>query len=160
MKFKLSTVGRWLVVALLTLASALTASSQGQSGDEIIELESESCEIDESNFSIVMNAALKKINDGSALIAVARLGRGDKVNKLNRERLRSTKLWLVKAKFPMDKLILTEGDKASGNGRVEFYIGGVLTHVILPKPNGGLCVECCPDNPIDSTPRRRRKRRT
>jgi hypothetical protein len=106
-----------------------------------------------------MNAALAKIDDGSSLIAIARPGRGDKMNNLNRERLRSTKAWLSKVKFPIDKLILAEGERVSGNGRVDFYIGGVLTHVILPRPNMGLCVECCPDNPFDFTPRRRRKRR-
>lgn len=159
MKFKSGALWRCLTVALLTFASVATASSQSQSGVEVIELKSESCEIDEANFSVVMNAALEKTVNGGFLIAIARHGRGDKKNDLNRERLRSTKAWLSKVKFPIDKLILAEGERVSGGGRVDFYIGGMLTHRILPRPNMGLCVECCPDNPFASTPRRRRKRR-
>ena len=157
MRVKIRVLSRCLVLAVLTLASVNTASSQSRTGDKVIELKSESCEIDEANFSIVMNAALEKVKDGGSLIAIARLGTGDRANNLNRERLRSTKLWLGKADFPANKLIVAEGERVSGNGRVDFYIGGVLTHVILPKPNGGLCIECCPDNPFEFT--RRRKRR-
>jgi hypothetical protein len=143
------------MIALSALASVNTASSQSRAGDKVIELKSESCEIDEANFSIVMNAALEKVKDGGSLIAIARLGTGDRANNLNRERLRSTKLWLGRADFPANKLVVAEGERMSGNGRVDFYIGGVLTHVILPKPNGGLCVECCPDNPFEFIRRRK-----
>lgn len=149
-----------VLLVLLALTSTATGLSQNQTGSKVVELRSESCEIDEANFNIVRTDALERINDGSSLIAIARLGKEDKSRDLNRKRLNAAKEWLSRAKFPLSKLVLAEGERVSGNGRVEFYVGGALTHVILPKPNMGLCVECCNPKPGDFTSHRKRRKRT
>ena len=148
----------FLRLALLLAFLFTTASAQNQT--DVIELESAGCEIDELNFSIVENASRNIRTGNGFLIAIARLGDGDKARSLNQKRLNATKQWLVgKAEFPANKLILAEGEKVTGNGRVEFYVGGVLTHVIYPKPNFGLCWECCNPQPEDFIPRRKSKRK-
>lgn len=140
-----------LPVLLVTVVSA-------QNQATVVELQSNGCEIDEANFSVVWNDAKEIPNGNSFLIAIARLGDGDKTRSLNQKRLNATKEYIVgRIGFPANKLIVAEGEKVSGNGRVEFYIGGVLTHVILPKPNFSLCTECC--NPPDFTPRRNIKKK-
>lgn len=142
-----------------TLMLSAISFAQVQTGNRVLELKSESCEIDESNFNVVMVDALGKSNESGFLIAIARLGRGDKSPSLNRKRLAATKEWMGRAAFPMNRLILAEGERVSGNGRVEFYVGGALTHVILPRANQGLCTQCCQPAPGSFTNNRRRKRR-
>jgi len=146
-----------LSLVLCALAAAMTGSGQDQAS--IIMLESANCEVDESNFNVVRVDALKSLGENSFLIAIARFGSTDKAQALNRQRLSATKEWMSNAAFPINKLVLAEGERVNGNGRVEFYIGGKLTHVILPKPNMGLCTECCNPRPEDFTSDRRKKRR-
>jgi hypothetical protein len=150
-----------LKISLLMLLSVfLFTAVSAQNQTEIVELKSAGCEIDESNFSVVENASREIRSGNGFLIAVARLGDGDKARNLNQQRLNAAKQWLVgKAHFPANKLILAEGEKISVNGRVEFYIGGVLTHIVFPKPNVGLCWECCNPQPEDFAPRRKSRRK-
>jgi hypothetical protein len=157
MRSKRSDLVRCLLFILWLSASAITGLSQNPDG--VIELRSAGCEVDEANFNVVRVDALERMGDNGLLIAVARLGRGDKSRYLNHSRLSATKEWLSNATFPTERLVLAEGERLSGGGRVEFYIGGRLTHVILPKPNIGLCTECCNPRPEDFTSNRRRKRR-
>lgn len=158
MKSKRREFLRGLLVALFIFASVPTGLGQDRAA--VVELKSAGCEIDEANFDVVRVDALERLGENGFLIAVARLGIGDKRRNLNRSRLSSTKEWLRNAAFPIDRLVLAEGERVSGNGRVEFYIGGKLTHVILPTPNFGLCIECCNPRPEDFTSYRRgRKKR-
>ena len=107
---------------------SLISFGQVRTDSRVLELKSENCEIDESNFNVVMVDAREKSNEGGFLIAIARLDKGDMSPSLNRKRLDATKEWMGRAKFPPDRLILAEGERVSGNGRLEFYVGGALTH--------------------------------
>ncbi len=136
-------MNKLLFVLIFIFAFTLVTFAQTNQSEEVIELSSNGCEIDELNFNIVFNAA-NKIGKKDFLIAIARLGTGDKKRNLNQLRLKATREWLVgKADFPINRLVLAEGEKVESRGRVEFYISGKLTHIIFPKPNFGLCVECC-----------------
>lgn len=158
MPFEQSQMLNFLRLVLLLALLFTTASAQNRTG--VVELESAGCEIDESNFSLVENASREIRSGNGFLIAIARLGDKDKARNLNQQRLNAAKQWFVgKARFPTEKLILAEGEKISGKGRVEFYIAGVLTHIIFPKPNVGLCWECCDPQPEDFTPRRKNRRK-
>jgi hypothetical protein len=158
MKSKRSEFLKGLSVVIFIFASFTISFGQDRAG--VVELKSAGCEIDEANFNIVRVDALERLGENGFLIAVARLGIGDRRRNLNRSRLSATREWLRNAAFPVDRLVLAEGERVSGNGRVEFYIGGKLTHVILPKPNVGLCIECCNPRPEDfTTYRGRRKKR-
>jgi hypothetical protein len=158
MKSKLSDSVKCLLLALWVLVFAITGLGQNQAG--VVELKSAGCEIDEANFNVVRVDALGRLGENDFLIAIARLGSRDRRRNLNRIRLNATKEWFGNAAFPVSKLVLAEGQRARGNGRVEFYIGGKLTHVILPAANFGLCTECCNPRPEDFTSYRRRKKNT
>ena len=157
MNFKRSEYLQGVLAAFLIFASVTTGLGQGRA--EVVELKSAGCEIDELNFNVVRVDALERLGGNGLLIAVARPGKGDTRRSLNRGRLMATKEWFSNAAFPMDRLVLAEGERVAGGGRVEFYIGGELTHVILPMPNFGLCVSCCNPSQEDFAYRRGKKRR-
>jgi len=156
MSLKQSQFLKFLLLVLLPVILFSLVSAQTQT--DVVELKSNGCEIDEANFSVVWNDAKEIPNGNGFLIAIARLGDGDKARNLNQKRLSATKEYIVdRIGFPVSQLILAEGEKLKGNGRVEFYIDGKLTHVILPKPNLTLCTECC--NPPDFPPHRKSKKK-
>lgn len=155
MKSNQCIVMRILLLVFGILMSSHISFGQVQSNNRVLELRSESCEIDEHNFNVVMVDALGKLNESGFLIVIARPGKGDKSPSLSRKRLDAAKEWMGRAEFPTNRLILAEGERVSGSGRVEFYVGGALTHVILPRANQGLCTQCCQPPPRD----RGRKRR-
>ena len=133
-----------LLVSTFITAFSFSVLAQAEKTEEVIELRSNGCEIDESNFNEVSQNARKNMGEKDALIVIARRGTRDKKRDLNRLRLATTRAWLVgKGAFPTNRLILAEGERVDGEGRLEFYIGGKLTHIIFPKPNFGLCAECC-----------------
>jgi hypothetical protein len=156
MSFKQNQSLKILLLLLLPLLLFTTVLAQNQTN--VVELKSTNCEIDEANFSVVENAAKETPNGNGFLIVIARLGDRDKRHNLNQSRLNVTKEYLVgKLRYPANKLVMAEGEKVRGNGRVEFYINGILTHVILPKPNLSLCTECC--NPPDVIVRRKLRKK-
>ena len=65
------------------------------------------------------------------IIAIARLGDGERARVLNRRRLHNVRLYLetVRGRAPK-KIVTAEGDRARGRGRVEIYVGGKLVDVM------------------------------
>ena len=146
-----------LLIVLCALATGFVAVAQDRPANPVVELRSSNCETDEANFNVVRVDALKALNKGSVIIAIARLGSGDKRRGLNQQRLNAAKEWLAKAGFPIEKLTLAQGERVTGSGRLEFYVEGRLTHLILPRPNLGLCTECCNPRPEDFTQTKKRR---
>ena len=160
MKVELSGMLRKVFVGLLMLSCAIPCSGQNQLEKSATMLESGNCEIDEANLDTVRQAALSGVGDGEVLIVVARLERGETRANLNRQRLDAVKESLSKHGFPAEKIILAVGEKVNGRGRVEFYIGGKLTRVILTNRNKGICIECCNPAPEDFTHVKKRRRKS
>lgn len=73
------------------------------------------------------------------LIVIARLGKGESSQRLNSQRLRSIHDFLVKLQtpplIPSDRLVLAQGERVSGLGRIEVYVKGKLQSV-LPQERG------------------------
>jgi hypothetical protein len=65
------------------------------------------------------------------VIAIARLGDGERERVLNRRRLHNVRLYLetVRGRDPK-KIVTAEGERAQGRGRVEIYVGGKLADVM------------------------------
>lgn len=83
------------------------------------------------------------------LILVARLGKGEKNQRLNRRRLHN-----VKAAINMDedslidkRIISTEGERINDYGRVEVYWNGELVGGLPVNRNSDLLTDCCGPNP-------------
>ena len=120
MKVELNQKLRKIFVKLLMLSFAIPCLGQKQPERSVMMLESGNCEIDEANLDNVRQAALIGVRDGEVLIVVARLEHGETRSNLNRQRLDAVNESLSKHGFPVEKIILAEGERVNGRGRVEF----------------------------------------
>src|SRR5215208_1205023 len=77
-------------------------------------------------------------NDG-VIILVARLGNGEVSRKINRERLQHINYYLnVTRAIPKNRLVLADGERVRGLGRVEIYAQGKLMLALTVKRNGDI----------------------
>ena len=144
----------------MALLGSSPAFSQSYLEGNVIVMRSVNCEMDEASFNVVRLAAEEDLGTDELLIVVARLGDGEKLKSLNRERLGNTKEWMTNNNFLQGRMLFTEGERVHGSGRVEFYIGGKLTHTILPRKNARLCTRCCNPRPEDFTSYRRKRKKS
>jgi hypothetical protein len=72
---------------------------------------------------------------------VARLGTGENSRRLNRRRLNNVKTRLGRNKGT-EKVILAEGERVKGRGRVEFYLGSEIHFISMMARNGDFCSPC------------------
>lgn len=149
-----------LLILTLTPSGSIPAHGQGHSEGSVDVMKPTNCETDEASFNVVRLAAEEGLGAGELLIVVARLGEGEKLRGLNRKRLGSVREWMTINNFLRGRMLFTEGERVRGSGRVEFYIGGKLTQVILTRKNAWLCTRCCDPKPEDFTSyRKKRKKR-
>jgi hypothetical protein len=84
----------------------------------------------EANISVLYDAS-RSANQDTVLLAVGRLGDGEYHRGLNRRRLHNVKLyWKEFCGQSPDKIIIAEGERITGKGRVEIYINGKLLYTI------------------------------
>jgi hypothetical protein len=98
--------------------------------------------------AIFDNAAVVASSDSnkdSFVIIVAYLGCGEKSRAYNQQRLKALEFHLTKYRgISKERLILTEGRRRNGLGKVEFYIGGKLSDELFLVKRGHICTSCCP----------------
>jgi len=128
-----------LLVALASTPAAQQSSTVSSTTERPGNCNSNSAQLDR-----VRNEALPGIEKGAVIIVIGRLGKGETSTELNRRRLYSVQAYLSKrAGLPERAIIVGEGARGNGYGRVELYVGGKLLNVLLAKHNRLLCVECC-----------------
>lgn len=119
----------------------------------------DNCEGNMARLDSIRIEALNGAGKDAAVIVIARLGRGEVSHVHNRNRLSAAGQYFSQYGLPVRRIVLAEGGKADGFGRVEFYVAGELEDVLLVNRNRGLCIECCNPRPEDFTSYRKRKRR-
>jgi len=88
----------------------------------------------ESFAALVDNALVEwQQMQGTYLIIIARLGEGERVNGLNRSRLKDVEDYLKRDETI--KYVTAEGNRVKGSGQVELYVGGKLRAAIPIKKN-------------------------
>jgi hypothetical protein len=100
------------------------------------------CEVNAASFD---NLANMLRSSDERLFVVARLGKGESSRELNRRRLYNVRAYF-KENWPnvdAQRFVFAEGDRISGEGRVEFYIGSHLMQISLVKRGRDICVDCC-----------------
>lgn len=91
-----------------------------------------------------LDAASNQAGKDGLLIAIARLGTGERRQDLNRRRLHNLRTYLVEFDGRSPQMIITaEGEQVSGYGRVELYVGGKLFYVLMIRLNADLAVGGC-----------------
>jgi hypothetical protein len=92
----------------------------------------------EGTKAILDRFCIEARNDG-IIILVARLGNGEVSRKFNRERLQHINYYLnVTRGIPKNRLVLADGERVRGLGRVEIYAEGKLMLVLTVKRNGDI----------------------
>lgn len=116
------------------------------------------CETNSAELDDLRNEALEGTAKDGVIIAIARLGNRETSRVHNRRRLLAVKGYLIKYGVPAQRIVMAEGERVDGYGRVELYAAGKLRNVLLTNPNKALCVECCDPDDADFYPYRRNKR--
>jgi hypothetical protein len=98
----------------------------------------------EYNISL-LTTAHQDAEEGDLIIAISRLGDGETKQELHYRRLHNIRAFLAeyqKARAP-ETIILAEGERAKGFGRVELYVKGDLHSVMVLRRNADLPVGVC-----------------
>jgi hypothetical protein len=137
----------WITVILF--AGAAGAGTQDKATKPAALLPSD-CE---ANIA-ALSAANHDAGQDGLVIAIARLGDGESRRELNRRRLHNVRVYLTEFDWKRDPktLILAEGERVKGYGRVELYVKGMQYHVLAVKRNGDLLVGSC--EPDDIRPKK------
>ena len=132
---------------ILLLSVALASCpvvAQGQSTRD--EIKPVNCEHNIAQLEIASNQA-----GNDRLIIIARLGDGERNRNLNWRRLQNTRAYLseyLKARNS-ETIILAEGERVPGYGRIEIYVGGKLFSAVAVNRNGDLIVGSCEAEQLD-----------
>jgi len=134
-------------IILLLLSISITAYSQEQSENSKPFDDSDSrlinCETYSADIDRMRSVFSELIEKSDYLILVARLGRGEKNRDLNRRRLHNVSERVKAAGIEAKKIVIAEGERVPGLGRIEVYAGGRMVESLRVKRNQDICVECC-----------------
>jgi hypothetical protein len=135
-------LGGWILFAVWIVSAQ--SSQQSYAFSE----KPRDCEINLVRLEQVRNLVTQGNNPGSLVIAIGRLGDGERSQELNRRRLENVLTALTKnLGLTKNGVIVASGQRARGYGRVEFYVGGKLIDALLIMPGKDLCVDCCDIDP-------------
>src|SRR5688572_25863168 len=116
------------VTALVCVPTHGVVLAQGKqsSGPEIIGgvagVDGGYCESAKADFDLIAQVAN---GEGSNVIVIARLGKGEYSSSINRLRLSQLRDWLLKVRgYSPDRVVTAEGERSHGLGQVEVYLGG------------------------------------
>ncbi len=145
--------------AWLVLTAGIALAQEAPSSASDITGRPDNCEGSMARLDSVRNKALESAGKDGVIIIIAQLGTGEVIRSRNRDRLLAARQYLAQYGWPVQRMVLAEGERATGFGRVELYVAGKLQDVLLLSRNRGLCVECCNPGPEDYTSYRKRQKR-
>ncbi len=97
----------------------------------------------ESNISWI-DYVHSEAGESGLVIAIARLGDGEQPHRFNQRRLHNLRLYLEKVRGRAPKtLIVAEGERVQGRGRVDFYVGGKLMGTLSVRRGEDLYAGSC-----------------
>jgi hypothetical protein len=108
----------------------------------------DNCEGNSARLDALRNKAAARGPD-EVVIAIARLGGGERSRGLNRRRLFTVRQYLTAAGLEPRKVVVAEADEVPGSGRVEVYVGGELAEVLAVRKNEDLPVGMCENDAED-----------
>ena len=131
---KFSLMAFWLGVVMAPFCVARNAVQPTSPGR---------CETNAVIFDHMRSVISEGLGRDSLVIAVARLGDGETSRELNRRRLYNLRVRWKAFGLPANRLIVAEGERVNGYGRVELYVSGKLYDTFVVRRNGDLCLACC-----------------
>ncbi len=101
----------------------------------------------ETNYSYLqhlLTSIQKEPNPNGVIILIARLGKDETRRELNRRRLYNVSfLYKVTFGIPAEKIVVAQGEKVDGYGRVEIYWNGEMIGALPVFKNKDIYVDCC-----------------
>lgn len=108
----------------------------------------------------ILDVAHKDAGPAGVIIMIGRLGTGEQSRELSQHRLHSARAYLTEyhgVRSP-DTIVVAEGERVNGYGRIELYVGGKLHTAFALRRNAELSVGSCEPEELDS-PRQRKLRK-
>jgi len=104
----------------------------------------------------ILDIADQDAGRGGLIIMIAHLGDGESSRELNRHRLHSARAYLTeyRAVRSPDTIVIAEGERVTGYGRIELYIGGKLHTLFAIRRNADLSVGSCEPAELDDARQR------
>jgi hypothetical protein len=131
---------------MLLLCGCVLAAGQtrpDESPGEVWELGPAQCQYN----TVMLDVLAQGTAPGALITVVARLGDGETRPGLNRRRLHNVRVYwaeyLTDIRRGPETILLNEGERAAGDGRLEFYVGGELKGVLKVKRDADLSVGTC-----------------
>jgi len=129
------TVFAWLLVFSSESAHAQDSSPRPLFGvDEATACEDNAAKLD--NLVVMARAGSERV------FVIARLGKGETSRYLIHRRLYNAKTY-IHGRLKPDGLVLAEGERVNGQGRIDFYLGSTFIMSALAARGKDLCVYCC-----------------
>lgn len=134
---------RVMVSALFVVgfSGTLTVAERNQAPKQSLEVILGGCERNNSDLSGAHHIAGAE----GTIIAIARLGDGERSRALNRRRLHNVREFLTNFGWQRNPntVITAEGERIKGYGRVELYVRGIPLIALAAKRNQDLLVGSC-----------------
>ena len=152
------------IATLVIFTSVLIAQVNSKFRLEIPE-KPENSEINHSYLRQILGLIQEESNPNGVIILIARLGKDETKSELNRRRLYNMS-FLYKETFgiPAEKIVIAEGERVDGYGRVEIYWNGEMIGALLAFKDKDIHVDCCDIDdryyPWKDAVERRQKQRT
>jgi hypothetical protein len=135
-----------LTIALLQMPNAVARQPDSQAYVERTDIPLQ-CEENLIRLERLAFVTMEKVlSEKTTLIIVARLGDGERSRELIRRRLYNVREKLKERGVSEESMVVAQGERVRGYGRVEFYISGKKAESLLVSRNNDICVECCGDD--------------
>jgi hypothetical protein len=131
-----------VLMAAANLAVALPAVTKGNLPQSArIEANPTNCE----NHIAILDIADQDAGRDGLIIVVGRLGNGERSRELNQHRLHSARAYLTEYRRvrALGTIVIAEGERVAGYGRIELYVGGKLHTSFAIRKNAELSVGSC-----------------
>jgi hypothetical protein len=138
----------WLPVVVslsLSLRQPIQSKTPPIRSESLNQDEPTGCEYNTS----VLDGLAQSTSLDELIIVIAHLGRNETKSTLNHRRLDNVRVFLTeyltnpKVRRKQQTIILAEGERANGLGRVEFYVDGKLVDTLRMRTNADLSLGNC-----------------
>jgi hypothetical protein len=145
------------LIAVLTVSSYLADAVWAAIPSNLpqsprIEANPTNCE----NHIAILDIADQDAGRDGLIIVIGRLGDGERSRELNQHRLHSARAYLTEyrgVRAP-DTIVIAEGERVAGYGRIELYVGGKLHTSFAIRKNAELSVGSCEPPELDDARQR------
>jgi hypothetical protein len=137
-----------LTFLIVLFAFSVTAKAQSERSSSFLNPDApQNCEQNAVSMEELATMTLEQTKSGGVLIAIAHSGEGERSREFNHRRLYNVREFLQdRAVILADRVVVAEGERVRGLGRVEFFLSGKKIGTLLFARNKDLCVICCSDD--------------